>query len=313
MSSPLSWAMMLGIAVETTVCSSAATAIARSRAIVTIRRWPSASFLSGGLDPSAISWTSGSNPAMLLELRSIGRQASPWKVTVVILADPPRGRARPIRRIVGQPRNNRGRSRHRMGGQGEVAGTMADEGPSARPLAVNDPATDRAGTGSDLIASLFAEVSGELRRFVLGVVRDPELADDVMQATFVKAIEHGHEARAETSRGWLFRVAFHEALAAKRRQAARDQGHRRLAGFGPTEARTPPRRGPLDPGRDRRGGPQGPRRALPRNRRRVVLARIYEEKTFAQIAGESGLPLGTVLTRMRRALEKMRRTLRPGG
>ena len=44
----------------------------------------------------------------------------------------------------------------------------------------------------------------------------------------------------------------------------------------------------------------------------MVLARVYEEKTFAQIAGESGLPLGTVLTRMRRALEKLRRTMRPG-
>src|SRR3954467_2476191 len=63
------------------------------------------------------------------------------------------------------------------------------------------------------VASLFAEVSGELRRFVLGVVRDPELAEDVMQSTFVKALEHGHEARVETYRGWLFRVAFHEALA----------------------------------------------------------------------------------------------------
>jgi len=37
---------------------------------------------------------------------------------------------------------------------------------------------------------------------------------------------------------------------------------------------------------------------LPEEQRRVVLARIYEEKTFAEIAGEFGLPLGTVLTRM---------------
>jgi RNA polymerase sigma-70 factor (ECF subfamily) len=39
---------------------------------------------------------------------------------------------------------------------------------------------------------------------------------------------------------------------------------------------------------------------------------MYEDKTFAQIAEELGLPLGTVLTRMRLALEKLRRTLRPG-
>jgi RNA polymerase sigma-70 factor, ECF subfamily len=159
------------------------------------------------------------------------------------------------------------------------------------------------------VASLFAEVSGELRRLVLGVVRDPELAEDVMQSTFVKALEHGHEARAETSRGWLFRVAFHEALAAKRRQASRDRGHRRLAGFRPSEGAKP------DEGLIRSETVEAVREALGQlseDQLRVVRARVFEEKTFAEIAGETGLPLGTVLTRMRRALEKMRRTLRPG-
>ena len=33
--------------------------------------------------------------------------------------------------------------------------------------------------------------------------------------------------------------------------------------------------------------------------------RIYEEKTFAQIARELDAPLGTVLTRMRSALRKL--------
>ena len=45
----------------------------------------------------------------------------------------------------------------------------------------------------------------------------------------------------------------------------------------------------------------------------MVLARVYEDKTFAEIAAEAGLPLGTVLTRMRRGLEKLRKTMRPGG
>jgi RNA polymerase sigma factor (sigma-70 family) len=159
------------------------------------------------------------------------------------------------------------------------------------------------------VASLFAEVSGELRRLVLGVVRDPELAEDVMQSTFVKAIEHGHEARVETSRGWLFRVAFHEALAARRRQSSRDRGHRRLAGFRPSEGARP------DEGLIRSETVEAVRKALGQlseDQLRVVRARVFEEKTFAEIAGETGLPLGTVLTRMRRALEKMRRTLRPG-
>jgi RNA polymerase sigma-70 factor (ECF subfamily) len=184
---------------------------------------------------------------------------------------------------------------------------MTDGEALAGPLPVG---SITAADGAGAIASLYADLADELRRFVLGVVRDPVLADDVMQATFVKAVEHGHEARVETSRGWLFRVAFHEALASRRRTATRDKGHRRLAGF-----RIHRDAGPDEP-LIRNETVEAVREALkqlPQDQRRVVLARIYEEKTFAEIAGEFGLPLGTVLTRMRRAMEKMRRTLRPGG
>jgi len=184
---------------------------------------------------------------------------------------------------------------------------MTDGEALARPLPI---AGESAADGPIPVASLYAELAGELRRFVLGVIRDPELTDDIMQTTFVKAIEHGHEARFETFRGWLFRVAFHEALASRRRLATREKGHRRLAGFRPKSGETPDER--LLRGET----VEVVRKALaelPDEQRRVVLARMYEDKTFAEIAGEFGLPLGTVLTRMRRALEKMRRHMRPGG
>ena len=158
-------------------------------------------------------------------------------------------------------------------------------------------------------AALYPSLAAELRRFVLGVVRDQQRTDDVMQATFVKAVEHGREARSETSRGWLFQVAYHEALAARRNDASRDRNHQRLADLCPqADAR------PDDP-LIRSEAVEAVRKALlglPEDHRRVVLARIYEDKTFAEIAREFNLPLGTVLTRMRRALDKLRRTIRPG-
>jgi len=40
--------------------------------------------------------------------------------------------------------------------------------------------------------------------------------------------------------------------------------------------------------------------------------RIYEEKTFAVIAEELSLPLGTVLTRMRLAMQKLHKHLESG-
>jgi RNA polymerase sigma-70 factor (ECF subfamily) len=48
---------------------------------------------------------------------------------------------------------------------------------------------------------------------------------------------------------------------------------------------------------------------LPPEQRRVVEQRIDEGRTFAEIAAESGLPLGTVLTRMRLAHEALRKAL----
>lgn len=160
-----------------------------------------------------------------------------------------------------------------------------------------------------LVTALYQTHGPELRRFVLGVTRDPDLTSDVLQSTFAKAVEHGHSARAETLKGWLFRIALHEALTARRREGTRDHGYRRLAGLGRSEAERP------EEGAIRGEAIEAVRKALgrlPTDQRRVVQARIYEEKTFAEIANEFGLPLGTVLTRMRLALEKLRRCLRPG-
>jgi RNA polymerase sigma-70 factor (ECF subfamily) len=48
---------------------------------------------------------------------------------------------------------------------------------------------------------------------------------------------------------------------------------------------------------------------LPPEQRELVVMRIYEEKTFAQIAQELNIPLGTALARMRLALAKLRQAL----
>lgn len=97
---------------------------------------------------------------------------------------------------------------------------MVDGEALAGSLPIED---SMAAEGPGLVEKLDTDLAGELRRFILGVVRDPQVADDVMQATFLKSVEHGDEVRHETSRGWLFRVAFHEALALRRREKVRDQ------------------------------------------------------------------------------------------
>lgn len=177
-------------------------------------------------------------------------------------------------------------------------------------LPPDDGSTAGRGTiDASLVAALFVDHGTELRRFVLGVVRNPDTAGDVLQATFAKAIELGHTARSESLKGWLFRVAYHEALTLRRRQTTRDQAHRRLAPLRQHTGERP------EESLIRGETVEAVRRALstlPAEQRRVVWARMYEDKTFAEIAADDGLPLGTVLTRMRLALEKLRRRLHEG-
>jgi RNA polymerase sigma-70 factor (ECF subfamily) len=170
--------------------------------------------------------------------------------------------------------------------------------PDAAPAAASDT-LDPAR-----VASLYLEHGPELRRFLLGVVRHPDLADDVLQATFIKAIERG--CRAGSLRPWLFRVALNEARAARRRDAIRERIRVNLsASWSAAHDR------PADPlVRDETvERVREVLAALPPEQARVVRARIYEEKTFAEIAAEQGLPLGTVLTRMRLALGRLRHAL----
>jgi RNA polymerase sigma-70 factor (ECF subfamily) len=157
-----------------------------------------------------------------------------------------------------------------------------------------------------LVAALFLEHEEELRRFLVGVLRDRQLASDALQTTFAKMIEHGHEVREASRKAWLFRVAFNEAMLLRRREATGDRVIRRAAWSRPQE------QAGSDEPLIRLEEVELVRSALaelPVEQQRVVRMRIYEGKTFAVIAEELGIPLGTALARMRAALEKLRRRL----
>ncbi len=157
------------------------------------------------------------------------------------------------------------------------------------------------------IAALYVAHSAELRRFLIGVLRDTQLANDVLQTTFARLVERGHETQAASRKAWLFRVAFNEALATRRRQSVGIQVLERAswtcqrAASGPEEALL--RLESVDAVR-------AVLNQLPAELQQVVRMRIYEEKTFAVIAEELGIPLGTALGRMRTAVTKMAQRLR---
>jgi RNA polymerase sigma factor (sigma-70 family) len=168
-----------------------------------------------------------------------------------------------------------------------------------------DQAVDRIDPA--VVAALFLEHEEELRRFLTGVLRDRQLASDALQNTFAKMIQHGHEVREESRKSWLFRVAFNEAMMLRRRNVTGDRVLRQAAWTSRSTA------DPADVPAIRFEEVEQVRMALgelPADQQQVVKMRIYEQKTFAVIAAELKIPLGTALARMRAALEKLRRKLK---
>ncbi len=174
---------------------------------------------------------------------------------------------------------------------------MSDQGSSSDEERL-DPTT---------VAALYACHAVELRAYLIGLLRDRHLADEVAQAAFAKAVEFGHAARDGSLKAWLFRVAHNEAMDRRRRSVAEGRSNRTATWWR--------RGGESPPGEafDRRDAVERVRKAiqdLPAEQQEVVRLRIYEEKTFAEIAVLSGKPLGTILTRMRLATRKLADALR---
>ena len=185
--------------------------------------------------------------------------------------------------------------------------TAADHG-QIDPAQTNPTRIDAA-----VVAALYERYAGEIGLFLKGVLRNSDLAAEALQNTFAKAVESGHTAREESLKGWLFQVAFHEALLLRRRAQIHERSLRQMARN--SQSSVPSGERPEEQ-LSRSETLAEVRRALgelPPDQRQVVQMRIYEEKTFAEIAAETSAPLGTVLTRMRLAMKKLSQQMRKPG
>jgi len=167
--------------------------------------------------------------------------------------------------------------------------------------------TDEVQLEPAVVAALYAEHGAELRRFLFGVLRDEALAGDVLQATFVRLLEVGQASREETRKAWLFRVAYNEALAIRRREATGQRILEKQAIWQQIAAEK--RASDALVSQETTEQVQQALHSLPSEQAQVVRMRIYEDKKFAEIAEELKIPLGTALARMRAALKKLRKRL----
>jgi len=155
------------------------------------------------------------------------------------------------------------------------------------------------------LATVFDRTAKELLELACHLVRDPGEAEDLVQATFVTAIQKGARYDGSTPlQGWLYGILWREAAKARRRAARRVEperlAERRAAD--PTAAAA------------ERELPQAVGEVLarlPRAYREVLEPLLFDERRPEHIARTLGRSPGTVRSQIHRGLEELRRALAP--
>ena len=166
----------------------------------------------------------------------------------------------------------------------------------------NAALSDKALPNSAL-AELFREQRLPIQQFLLGMLRNRADADDALQQVFLKLVENWATMRLDTAKSWLFTVAYHEALAVRRRRSRQESALETLWAEPVWVEQVSPPAAALQ--REEVESVRSSLADLPAAQREVVERRVFRNQTFQSIANEVGCPLGTVLTRMRLALKAL--------
>jgi RNA polymerase sigma-70 factor (ECF subfamily) len=144
------------------------------------------------------------------------------------------------------------------------------------------------------------------------LVRDPTLAEDVVQDAAVRALGYFSSYRGGDGRAWLLRIvrnAAYTAIAARNRDSAST-----LEDAGPGSDCEPVALRVADPADDPEaalahrqdlGKLDRALAALPVELRECIVLRELEELSYKEVAQVTGLPIGTVMSRLWRARQAL--------
>jgi RNA polymerase sigma-70 factor (ECF subfamily) len=152
----------------------------------------------------------------------------------------------------------------------------------------------------DAFEWLFRQFEAEVYRWVLRIVRDASTAEDVLVEAFWRA--YRGRARFDSSRSfgaWMRRIATN--VARDHLRAARPR-----AGWSTTDDRIP---APSGSDRDLGEAIALAFRKLPPRLQVVATLALVEEQPYAEIADALDLPVGTIKSRVFRAIRALRKEL----
>jgi RNA polymerase sigma-70 factor (ECF subfamily) len=173
--------------------------------------------------------------------------------------------------------------------------------PHGPPAPDDDTLVERALAGSEeAMLDLYGRYRPRLMGYACRMTGDRHLAEDVFHSTFLYFFQHlEHYERRGKLEAYLFRIARSE-LADERRFSRRARG----------EDAPRPAPGPAySPDPETEEKVRAALLDLSPELREVVVLRLYDGLDYARIAEVAGVGEATVRSRMRYALESLRRTL----
>lgn len=165
------------------------------------------------------------------------------------------------------------------------------------------------------ISELIERHSVRVRSYIGMMVKDDDVADDIFQETFIKAVKVIDEGRYTDSGkflSWVLRIAHNRVLDHFRRQKSSRQINEAEAGYdviGTMRFSEPTAEDEMVHGemvqviRDLID-------LLPDEQKEVVRLRYYSKLSFQEIADETEVSINTALGRMRYALINLRRMIK---
>ena len=152
------------------------------------------------------------------------------------------------------------------------------------------------------LAELHSELREDLVRIAWAICRDWSLAEDATQETFALLRSKWAQVPHENRKGWLIRTA---QLTAKNltRKERRQSGGELVPGIA---GREPEFTLEIEESRQQLAESM---KTLPNEQLQVLQLRFEEQLSFGDIAEQLKIPLGTALSRLRLAIDKLRKQI----
>jgi RNA polymerase sigma-70 factor, ECF subfamily len=166
--------------------------------------------------------------------------------------------------------------------------------------------------GASRMLSMIEACIPALRRYATALLRDRQEADDLVHDCLIRALDKLHTRRDDGEiRSWLFAIMHNLFVSQRRRAAARPDSEVLDEASGMFASASGQQESKL-----RWQELVRELNNLPEDQRTVILLISVEDLSYAEAARVLGIPIGTVMSRLARGRERLRRVfheeVRPG-